>query len=287
MEPETKPPEELLEEFLDNLSMTYLTATGILDALAKPEDIGQALSTESILVTKLRYSTAALSNEVGYILHQNHDGYLDLDFMRKTIFDELHPNPFQEALLEAITFRINLGLFAIQLWTWRNVPESVPETINFIDLRFPAQFLTRMYNETSPSASKLITETFNVALGIRTQTGIASYREREIRNPAEVFYMQDGEESLPRVWAGVTWHDEVEGISTRVQALQQILTDNNQLFETSVATLEVAFSLESFVIDTLEWIRRRDAECKLIITKGPTNGGIDGAIAILKAKAQA
>jgi hypothetical protein len=275
--PEEDPSRDVV---LENLPMTYATATGILDELTRSasdaDSMAKALSINTPLNTKLRYTGPALSQEVLRLLAVNNDGYLDPAFLKKAVFgNENGGHPFPSILVNAIGYSINLALLASHLFTWITDEVDLHNTITMLDQRFPAQFLTGF--EPTFTDSKLIDETQKIALSIRTQAAIASYREGDIGNPAEAFFLEDrtGHVFVREFAGGISWYDQDRWLQDRAKDLQDVVKANGGNDMEAIPALQEYFSLHGFVIETLLWIRIRAAELKNAVK---TAGGIDNAI---------
>jgi hypothetical protein len=256
--------------------MTSLTALGILEELGRAgADWAKALSSDSNLATKMRFSYPALLHEVGRILPGGHEGYLDAGYMKATVFKSSQPTQAASNLLDAICDHINLAIFAGNLYTWNGDEVSLSHSIGALDNRFPSQFVSQFFNgqHSSGAASRLINETLSLALDLRTQAAISAFKNGEVRNPAEAFYVRtDGGEYFRQF--GDRWAEQETAIQSRVEELQELLhmSEDPQVFSEK-------FDFGKFVVDGLNWIREREIELKSFIM---SYGSFDGALLVIR-----
>lgn len=293
---------ELILEHVDDL---YFACQKFLDVLAPergddPATIKGLRMPGSRISEKFRMRDEALDLHMDVFRKPPHQ-YVKRQAVLQAFFGkgELSATPTGA---ELVLFKANLVVFAKQMVTSQREHESIWYALRELDISFPSFFLSSLQDDAAVSVggSRLISETFALALEIRTQLAIlvllrASEREGFQPDEAltEVFLTvaDNGQEIGFRGWelpglggSGTQLPDEFETrIQNRVEAIRRHFNRDSPSLENgeyvNFDALMNRYEWDGFIRIVLHWVRLRNREIESSMLK---EGGINGVVMALK-----
>ncbi|KAF2199861.1 hypothetical protein GQ43DRAFT_464485 [Delitschia confertaspora ATCC 74209] len=203
---------------------------------------------------------------------------------------------------DLVMYKANLVVFARQMITSDRGHKAVWDAIRQLDVSFPTLFLPKFEHEPEAGSctSRLLDDTFKLALEIRTQLTILvlshmMQTERDLFDPdnvvQEIFLEQAGNddhsETPLRGWGvdelggnGTVLSDEFRAIIVeRVKRIREFFPRDAQSLQNKeyvdIESLGGAFNWDQFVLKLLRWVRLRNREIDAAIGE---IGGIDGLV---------
>jgi hypothetical protein len=278
---------EARKKNIDDLTMLYATADGILKVLSlerapgsrheTQEKLTQALSNhESRLNLKLNHFAASLAQEKQVFVNVEDDAiFIDSASIQPTITQEA-----DNGLIDAIVSKINLAILAADLrdqQKQKRAPESYVQDLNRV---FPSAFVTSFARDRRIGSSKLFEETFQLGLDLRTLLAIQVLQQDGADEQLRDFFYEElpeqSAEARLTLFQGET-QSNVNAHGEKLEAVELHLAELDKVFGSNYkkgGQKTKKYGWQPFVINTLMWIQNRNEELSYNLQQIGFSGGI-------------
>jgi hypothetical protein len=308
-----------VDQVLENLPSFQNTVEYILkDVQNLPRDPGVLQEQLSDEQTALSHSSLPkrklfISHLPDFGIEQGVDSFVSASNLRKALLRHYNTKEYQEhneregGKLDDVISLINLGRLGLLLPKWF-IPADVADystELCQIDIEFPAQFVKSWTPKDKPvfGRSQLLTETFNLALELRTQVAIIRLLENSQKpspqDPGYCFRLSfynspedddDNEDEFDLIANGLrpwgtsafakldSYHTRV--IQERIDAIDAYLPsegfDGNEHY---MDDLRSSYQWDDFVLLALDWVRKRHKELRQHIR---SSGGVESIVKLIQ-----